>query len=103
MWQAAGICREDSSLKIAIERVKLLQLEFDQLSISQLITQVLPPQNSILPAEISEQDLRTWGETRNLLEIGLLILTGAMMRTESRGGHYRTDFQSSILPGKSIP
>ena len=92
MWQAAGICREDSSLKIAIERVKLLQLEFDQLSISQLITQVLPSQNSILPAEISEQDLRTWGETRNLLEIGLLILTGAMMRTESRGGHYRTDF-----------
>jgi L-aspartate oxidase len=47
-----------------------------------------------LPAGISEQELRTWGETRNLLEIGLLILTGAIIRTESRGGHYRTDFPS---------
>jgi L-aspartate oxidase len=94
MWQAAGICREQQSLELAINRVKLLQIEFNNLPISQLITQFLPPQTSILPAEISEQELRTWGETRNLLEIGLLILTGAIMRTESRGGHYRTDFPS---------
>jgi L-aspartate oxidase len=94
MWQAAGICREQQSLELAIDRVKLLQLEFNNLPISQLITQLLPPQTSILPAEISEQELRIWGETRNLLEIGLLILTGAIMRTESRGGHYRTDFPS---------
>jgi L-aspartate oxidase len=94
MWQAAGICREQHSLALAIDRVKLLQAEFNKLPISQLITQILPPQTSILPAEISEQELRTWGETRNLLEIGLLILTGAIMRTESRGGHYRTDFPS---------
>jgi L-aspartate oxidase len=92
MWQAAGICRERKSLEEAIDRVKLLQLEFNALPIGQLITQLSPPQSGILPAEISERDLRTWGETRNLLEIGLLILTGAVMRTESRGGHYRTDF-----------
>jgi L-aspartate oxidase len=97
MWQAAGICREEHSLKIAINRVELLQLEFNNLPISQLIGQILPPQTSIVPAEISEQDLRTWGETRNLLEIGLLILTGAILRTESRGGHYRTDFPSIDL------
>ena len=94
MWQAAGICREQHSLQLAINRVKLLQIEFNHLPISQLITQILPPQTSILPAKISEQDLRTWAETRNLLEIGLLILTGAITRTESRGGHYRTDFPS---------
>jgi L-aspartate oxidase len=73
MWQAAGICREQHSLALAIDRVKLLQIEFNNLPISQLITQLLPPQTSILPAGISEQELRTWGETRNLLEITGLI------------------------------
>jgi L-aspartate oxidase len=97
MWQAAGICRDQNSLDTAIDRVKLLQLEFNNLPVSQLISQILPPRIVILPVGMSEQDLRTWGETRNLLEIGLLILTGAAMRTESRGGHYRTDF-SSIDP-----
>ncbi|MCY7368266.1 MAG: L-aspartate oxidase [Chamaesiphon sp.] len=94
MWQAAGICREQQSLELAINRVKLLQIEFNNLPISQLIIQILPLQTVILPTEISEQELRAWGETRNLLEIGLLILTSAIMRTESRGGHYRTDFPS---------
>jgi L-aspartate oxidase len=92
MWQAAGICREQNSLNVAISQVKLWQTEFNALAISQLITQLAPPSSYILPTELSEQDLRTWGETRNLLEIGLLILTGAAIRTESRGGHYRTDF-----------
>jgi L-aspartate oxidase len=92
MWQAAGICREQTSLAAAIDRVKLLQVEFNNLPISRSICQLSPPQTNILPAGISELDLRTWGETRNLLDIGLLILTGAVMRTESRGGHYRTDF-----------
>jgi L-aspartate oxidase len=92
MWQAAGICREQNSLETAIDRVKFLQVEFNNLPISQLISQLLPPQAVILPTEISERDFCTWGETRNLLDIGLSILTGALMRTESRGGHYRTDF-----------
>ena len=94
MWQAAGICREQTSLDAAIDRVKLWQTEFNALAISQLLTRLAPPQSHLLPTGLPEQDLRTWGETRNLLEIGLLILTGAAMRTESRGGHYRTDFPS---------
>lgn len=92
MWQSAGICRDQASLDAAIDRVKSLQLEFENLSISQIIAQILPTQSIELSAQITDQDLQTWGETRNLLAIGLLILTGAAMRTESRGGHYRTDF-----------
>jgi L-aspartate oxidase len=92
MWQAAGICREQNSLETAIDRLKLLQLEFNNLPISQLVTQLSPSQSGTLPASISERDLCTWGETRNLLDIGMLILMSAIMRTESRGGHFRTDF-----------
>jgi L-aspartate oxidase len=92
MWQAAGICRDQSSLETAIDQVKLWQSEFDNLPISSLIRLLVPPQVINLPAEISPQDFYAWGETRNLLDIGLSILTGALLRTESRGGHYRTDF-----------
>ncbi len=92
MWQAAGICRDRNSIDRAIIQVKLWQTEFNDLALSQLITQLSPPQNQVLPRGLQERDLRTWGETRNLLDIGLLILTGAAIRTESRGGHYRTDF-----------
>jgi L-aspartate oxidase len=94
MWQAAGICREQNSLEMAIDRVKVLQLEFNDLTISQLVNQLSPTQSGTLPAGISQSDLCTWGETRNLLEIGSLILTSALIRTESRGGHYRTDFST---------
>lgn len=36
-----------------------------------------------------------WGETRNLLDIGELILKSALFRQESRGGHYRSDFPAT--------
>ncbi len=92
MWQAAGICREQATLNDGIKQVKLWQAEFNALAISQLLTQLTPLQSLDLPNEFTERDLRTWGETRNLLDISLLILTSAAMRTESRGGHYRSDF-----------
>jgi L-aspartate oxidase len=92
MWQAAGICRDRDVLESAIEQVKLWQAEFANLPVSQLLTQLMPLQSIDLPADLAERDLRLWGETRNLLDIGLSILVSAAMRTESRGGHYRSDF-----------
>ncbi|MFZ5646143.1 MAG: L-aspartate oxidase [Bacillota bacterium] len=35
-------------------------------------------------------------EVRNMLEVGGLIAEAAMMRTESRGGHYRLDYPESL-------
>jgi L-aspartate oxidase len=92
MWQAAGICREGDKIAQGIDRVKLWQSEFNALPISQLLIQLSPPHSIDLPDLITDRELRTWGETRNLLDIALLILTGAALRIESRGGHYRTDY-----------
>jgi L-aspartate oxidase len=100
MWQAAGICRDRAVLEAGIWQVKLWQAEFNALPISQLLTQLTPLHSNglpsaiaiDLPADLAERDLRIWGETRNLLDIGLSILVSAAMRTESRGGHYRSDF-----------
>jgi L-aspartate oxidase len=35
-------------------------------------------------------------ELRNMLEVGQLITEAALMRTESRGGHFRLDFPESL-------
>nr|WP_207755004.1 L-aspartate oxidase [Desulforadius tongensis] len=35
-------------------------------------------------------------ELRNMLEVGRLIAEAAMMRTESRGGHFRLDFPETV-------
>ncbi|HEY9813567.1 MAG TPA: L-aspartate oxidase, partial [Candidatus Sericytochromatia bacterium] len=51
-----------------------------------------PAQNVYFPSEKANTELKTWGETRNLLDVALLILKSATFRQESRGGHYRIDF-----------
>jgi L-aspartate oxidase len=94
MWTNAGISREHLSLSTAIDRVKTWHQEFNALPLSQVLSQISPHQSLSLPANspLQESDLRTWGETRNLLDIALPILIGADFREESRGGHFRRDF-----------
>jgi L-aspartate oxidase len=48
-----------------------------------------------LPIELSA--LRLWLETRNLLQVSSLIVQSALFRTESRGGHFRSDFPETEL------
>lgn len=94
IWQSAGICREHSRLESALEQVTQWQSEFDQLSISQALK--LQPGESIqLPDLVSADHVRLWGEVRNLLAIAALILKSASFRTESRGGHYRSDYPTT--------
>jgi L-aspartate oxidase len=107
VWQSAGICREASGLQQAIDQVNLWQKKIDQLELSQKLGKWL----SDMPAGATDSPgqeghsapvnavsadfasaIRLWGETRNLLKIADLILSSAAFRTESRGGHYRTDY-----------
>jgi L-aspartate oxidase len=92
MWQVAGIARAATELQSGIEQVQKWQQEFSQLPISQAIHNFRPHQIIDWPTAITQDELRTWAETSNLLAIGRLILTSALLRTESRGGHFRTDF-----------
>jgi L-aspartate oxidase len=69
-WQAAGICRVEADLEIAIAQITAWQDDLKQL------------------AETS----RLWIETRNLADYAYLLVRSALFRTESRGAHYRSDF-----------
>jgi L-aspartate oxidase len=103
IWQSAGICREGAQMKGAISQVDAWQEEFNHLAISQTLGHLSPRQrlspkrpdsnrpDPDLKMSNNAPSLRTWAETRNLLDVGALILRSALFRTESRGGHYRTD------------
>ncbi len=111
VWQSAGICREAASLRQAIEQIDQWQQRFDHLTLSQELNRWLssPSTNRITLSETFATSapfdlanlIRLWGETRNLLNVGNLILKSAAFRTESRGGHYRTD-HPNIEPGWQV-
>ncbi|BDA72830.1 L-aspartate oxidase [Calothrix sp. PCC 7716] len=94
MWQSAGICREQNLLESAITTVETWQRDFNNLPLSQFLV-ALRPTECVFNISSVEKLLRLWAETRNLLDVAYLILKSAAFRTESRGGHYRTDFPSS--------
>jgi L-aspartate oxidase len=94
LWQSAGICRSQTVLESAIAQIEAWRTEFNELPLSQTLLNLQP--NTCL--KLSDcgvgEDLRQWGELRNLLDIADLILRSAAFRTESRGGHYRSDYPS---------
>jgi L-aspartate oxidase len=96
MWQSAGICREQHRLDSAIQTVQTWQSDFNNLPLSQFLTS-LRPAECVFDISKVEKLLRLWAETRNLLDIAYLILKSAAFRTESRGGHYRTDFSKPSI------
>jgi L-aspartate oxidase len=92
MWQSAGICREQQTLEKAIAQVESWQQEFETMSESTLsyIANASGQNISLTDGQVTH--LRIWSETHNLLDISALVLKSALFRTESRGGHYRTDY-----------
>lgn len=92
MWHSAGICRTQSHLETAIAEVETWRQIFEQLPSSQYLTTIPKGQTVQLVENLEEEKLRTWSETRNLLDIAYLILKSALFRQESRGGHYRLDY-----------
>ena len=94
IWSNAGISRDQARMDLAIAQVLAWQAEFQQLSISQVL-KLQPGKTVILPKTVIADDVRLWGEVGNLLIIAALILKSAVFRTESRGGHYRSDYPQS--------
>ncbi|MDJ0701678.1 MAG: L-aspartate oxidase [Leptolyngbyaceae cyanobacterium MO_188.B28] len=92
LWQSAGICRDQPTMAAACEQVEQWRQDFQRLQMSQILDRL--PIGKTVEIDLPEGDqcLRVWAETRNLLDIALLILKSALFRTESRGGHYRSDF-----------
>ena len=74
MWQQAGIIRNKTGLEKAMGRINELQERHPNIKIS------------------NSRDLYDAIKLSNMLTVSRMICGAALMRTESRGAHYRTDF-----------
>jgi L-aspartate oxidase len=92
VWQGAGICRDAKVMAEAIDRIQTMTHRFDQLMTSEKLKQ--PGHWSFRPEDLAT--IRAWSELRNLLDVAALLLKSAAFRTESRGGHYRSDYPEAV-------
>ncbi|MEZ5015251.1 MAG: fumarate reductase/succinate dehydrogenase flavoprotein subunit [Chitinophagales bacterium] len=81
MWEYCGMARTKEGLSKAREMVKALRAEFWQ------NVRVTGTSNSF------NQDLEKAGRLADFLELGELMITDALERNESCGGHFRTEYQ----------
>jgi len=103
MWQYVSLCRDHQGLLEAKSRVEALW-------------NMLPPEGST--EYTGEQAAPRQVELVNMLQVARLVIDAALQRQESRGSHWRSDYQapdealashryvfqrSSAAPGASIP
>ncbi|MGB3507940.1 MAG: L-aspartate oxidase [Microcoleaceae cyanobacterium] len=92
MWDSAGISRQGELLELAMERVNDWREMLASFKVVQFLVNLSPHQMIQLDSTDAEEQLRTVAETLNLLDLSYLVLKSAVWRTESRGGHYRSDY-----------
>ena len=82
LWDHCGMARNESGLKMAIERVPELREEF------------WANVNVLGEAEELNQALENAGRVADFLELGELMCLDALHRNESCGCHFREEFQT---------
>ena len=92
MWHSAGICRSQAILEEAIAQLNIWRSQLADLDVIQCLLKTTPNQTVQLSSNQAQQQLKLAAETLNLTDVGYLILKSAAWRTESRGGHYRSDY-----------
>ena len=96
VWHSAGICRHRAVMEKAIALTASWRDRLTALAMSKYTLNLSPGDRIKLESPQAESQLRLYAETINLLDIGYLILKSAAFRTESRGGHYRTDYPHTL-------
>ena len=81
MWKNVSIVREEKSLNEALRQLQEMQKDLDNIDVSE--------KNQY------NSELLTALEVINMVEIAILIVKSAILRRESRGAHYRSDFPES--------
>ncbi len=82
LWDKCGMARNESGLKEALQRIPVIRDEFWQ--------------NITIRGSEGElnQNLEKAGRVADFLEFGELLVTDALHRRESCGGHFREEFQT---------
>src|SRR5437764_6473918 len=81
MWQYVSLCRDQDGLLTARKRIEALQ---------QSLANVWDRDGNVAWGLASQWDRQ---ETLNMLLVAQLVITSALERRESRGSHWRLDYQ----------
>ena len=81
MWEKVAIVREEKTLTEALKELKDMQKDLDKLDVKDL--------------KQYNASLITALEVINMVEICILTVKSAILRRESRGAHFRSDFPQS--------
>ena len=81
MWEKVSIVREEKKLNEALKQLQEMQKDLDKLDVSD--------------KSQYNNELLTALEVINMVEICILVVKSAILRRESRGAHYRSDFPES--------
>ena len=81
MWEKVSIVRDEKGLNEALKQLLEMQKELKNLNVRDI--------------KQYNDDLVTALEVTNMVEICILIVKSAILRRESRGAHYRSDFPES--------
>ena len=74
MWRKAGIIRDEEGLKAALERTRVIAACLRKVHVKDY------------------RELRRYLEFENMVLLSEMVCRAALLRTESRGAHYRTDY-----------
>ena len=81
MWEKVAIVREEKTLNEALKELQQMQNDLDNLDVSD--------------KSQYNSELLTALEVINMVEICILVVKSAILRRESRGAHFRSDFPQS--------
>ena len=81
MWEKVAIVREEKTLNEALKQLQEMQNDLSELDVSDV--------------KQYNEDLVTALEVINMVEICILTVKSAILRRESRGAHFRSDFPES--------
>ncbi|GAC1355981.1 MAG: L-aspartate oxidase [Ktedonobacteraceae bacterium] len=74
MWQYVSLCRDEQGLLVARRKVRELRCSM---------------------VSTAAEPIQQWLETRNMLQVAELVIAAALQRRESRGSHWRLDYQET--------
>ena len=81
MWEKVSIVRDEKTLNEALAELQKMQKDFDKLDVKD--------------QKQYNKDLVTALEVINMVELCILVVKSAIIRRESRGAHFRSDFPES--------
>ena len=82
MWENVAIVREEKTLNKALKELQEMQNELDKLDVSD--------------KKQYNNELVTALEVINMVEICILVVKSAILRRESRGAHFRSDYPETL-------